>query len=68
MPPSRPGAQCRPHIRRAASRGRVFAYRPIVGNEHNQARGLGTDKDRDVLVNDPLLPPPMSNDMKNFGP
>ena len=69
-PPSRAGAQFRPHIRRAASRGRVFAYRrrrPIVSNERNQARGLGTDKHRDALLNDPLLPPPMSNDMKNFG-
>tara|TARA_B100000780_G_C20752838_1_gene299107 strand:+ start:70 stop:468 length:399 start_codon:yes stop_codon:yes gene_type:complete len=45
-----------------------FAYRPIVGNARNQARGLGTDRNRDALFRQRLLPPPMNNNMRNYGP
>ena len=45
-----------------------FGYRPIVGNARNQARGLGTDRKRDALFRKPLLPPPMNNNMRNYGP
>ena len=40
---------------------------PLVGNARNQPRGLATDPERDALFRKKLLPPPMNNNMKNFG-
>ena len=30
--------------------------------------GLGTDQNRDALFRQRLLPPPMNNNMRNYGP
>ena len=45
-----------------------YAYRPLFGLARNQPRGLATDSKRDALFRKKLLPPPMNNNMKNYGP
>ena len=45
-----------------------FAYRPATGIARNQPPGLGSDVQRNMYFKAPILPEPMNNNMRNFGP